>query len=121
MEEEVSSQTIFDNVLRVGPVVAVEVQRNCIDSLRLCQVVSGEHAAAETEVDFVHQRRDVCRQQVLERTECSGSDRSACRCAGSCSSMPAAVYQSMPDFGSTRLLSAITSREAMRLRAILPM
>ena len=106
------SKSVFDNVLSVGPVVAVEVQRHCVNSLRLGQVVSWKHAAAVAEIDVVHQLRDVapaaCSEPRYVRNLidwCAGAAELSRAC-------PAAVYQSIPDFGSTRLLSAITSRDS---------
>src|SRR5262245_3807615 len=59
MEEDVPIQALFHNVLRISPIVPIEVQRHRIDSLRRSQVVSWENVTAKLEVVLVHQEGDV--------------------------------------------------------------
>src|ERR1044072_7615631 len=66
MEENVPIQTLFDHVLRVGPIVSVKIQRYCIYSLRWCDVVRREHSTALLEVVNVHQLGDIRRQEVIK-------------------------------------------------------
>src|SRR5688572_30940372 len=90
MEKDVPFQPILDDVLRVSPVITVEIQRHGIDSLRLRQVVGWKHIAAGAKVILIHQLSDVCRQEVGKKWNLgNGTNRSSlgaqilentCRC-----------------------------------------
>src|SRR5689334_24948440 len=66
MEEDIPIQALFNDVLRVSPIVSIKIQRYRIYSLRWSDVVRREHATALLEVVNVHQLGDIRRQVVIK-------------------------------------------------------
>src|SRR5215217_9010165 len=75
MEKDVLSQTVFDNVLSVRPVVSVETESNRIHSLRLVEtcvdteVVVRITRERRAKVIAIDQLRDVGRQEVRKKRQ----------------------------------------------------
>src|SRR5262245_4461257 len=101
MEEKVSSQTKLNSVLSISPVVAKHVECDSIDRLSLIQgmadglvarVCASWIAARTPEIVYVHQLRDVGRQEIrkvrnLRDRRCSSAITSG-RFQDSSSSIP---------------------------------
>src|SRR5207244_5441564 len=68
LKEEMTSDTCIDDVLSISPVIAVKLQSNLIDRLRLIETLIDLKIsrAAGTEVVFVGHLREVWRKKIRE-------------------------------------------------------